>query len=197
MGSGVGDFGWRACRGPRAGVLKDLGLAAEVEAEGAIGRVWLLPAGYRRRTGGAILAHRLDPGTGRDDTLRHVEPDFAPLVDQPGRDIFVGLVDVAVQQLEAEAIGPRLLQQPPRLGPRFLDVGPEPGNLPQLRSGRRQRRAGKDEAADGVHNGDRGERRANGRSRGSVRGAAEGRRTEASGGLASPGWQCSNRSLGP
>src|SRR5262249_61698207 len=25
MGSGVGDFGWRACRGPRAGVLKDLG----------------------------------------------------------------------------------------------------------------------------------------------------------------------------
>jgi len=55
------------------------------------------------------LAHCLDPGTGRDDTLRHVEPDFAPLVDQPGRDIFVGLVDLAVQQLEAEAIGPRLL----------------------------------------------------------------------------------------
>src|SRR5215472_15659653 len=25
MGSGVGDFGWRACHGPRAGVLKDLG----------------------------------------------------------------------------------------------------------------------------------------------------------------------------
>src|SRR6516225_6912443 len=25
MDSGVGDFGWRACRGPRAGVLKDLG----------------------------------------------------------------------------------------------------------------------------------------------------------------------------
>ena len=25
MGSGVGDCGWRACRGPRAGVLKDLG----------------------------------------------------------------------------------------------------------------------------------------------------------------------------
>ena len=47
MGRVVGDFGWRACRGPGAGVLKDLGLAA-------IGRVWLLPAGYRRRTGGAI-----------------------------------------------------------------------------------------------------------------------------------------------
>src|SRR5215471_980577 len=31
-------------------------LAAEVEAEGAIGRVWLLPAGYRRRTGGAMRA---------------------------------------------------------------------------------------------------------------------------------------------
>src|SRR5215467_5073061 len=60
MGSGVGDFGWRACRGPRAGVLKDLGfgvLAAEVEDEGAIGRVWLLPAGYRRRrTGRAMRA---------------------------------------------------------------------------------------------------------------------------------------------
>ena len=25
MGGGVGDLGWRACRGPRAGVLKDLG----------------------------------------------------------------------------------------------------------------------------------------------------------------------------
>src|SRR6516162_3691810 len=31
-------------------------LAAEVEAEGAIGRVWLLPAGYRCRTGGAMGA---------------------------------------------------------------------------------------------------------------------------------------------
>jgi hypothetical protein len=31
-------------------------LAAEVEAEGAIGRVWLLPAGYRRWTGGAMGA---------------------------------------------------------------------------------------------------------------------------------------------
>src|SRR5215471_13688159 len=29
-------------------------LAAEVEDEGAIGRVWLLPAGYRRRAGGAM-----------------------------------------------------------------------------------------------------------------------------------------------
>jgi hypothetical protein len=29
-------------------------LAAEVEAEGAIGRVWLLPAGYRGRTGRAM-----------------------------------------------------------------------------------------------------------------------------------------------
>src|SRR5215471_7946823 len=31
-------------------------LAAEVEDEGAIGRVWLLPAGYRRRTGRAMRA---------------------------------------------------------------------------------------------------------------------------------------------
>jgi len=33
MGSGVGDFGWRACRGPRAGVLEDLGF-------GGRGRGW-------------------------------------------------------------------------------------------------------------------------------------------------------------
>ena len=51
---------------------------------------------------------------------------MAPLVDQPDADIFVGLVDVAVQQLELQVLGPGLLQQALRLGARFFDVGPNP-----------------------------------------------------------------------
>ena len=62
-------------------------------------------------------AHRFEPRPGRLDTLGYVQPDLAPLVDQPGRDVFVGLVDIAVEQLEGEPLGPRLLQQAPRLGP--------------------------------------------------------------------------------
>ena len=54
---------------------------------------------------------------------------------------------------------PGLLQQPLRLGPRLLDVGPKPGELLQFLLGRRQRRAGKDDAADRVHIGDLGELR--------------------------------------
>ena len=73
--------------------------------------------------------------------------------------IFVGLVDVAVQQLEAEPLGAGLLQQPLRLGARLLDVGPEPGDLLQLLLGRGQRRAGEDDAADRMHVGDLGQRR--------------------------------------
>ena len=77
------------------------------------------------------------PRAGRQHPLRHLEADLAPFVDQPGADIFVGLVDVAVQQLEAEALGAGLLQQPLGFGPRLLDVGPVPGELLQLVLGRR------------------------------------------------------------
>ena len=74
--------------------------------------------------------------------------------------IFVGLVDIAVEQLEAEPLGSRLLQQPLRLGARFLDVGPvtRPA-VSQLLLGRGQRRAREDDAADRLHVGDLGERR--------------------------------------
>ena len=70
------------------------------------------------------VAHRVEPGTGRHDLLRYMQPDLAPLVDQPGRDVFVGLVDVAVEEFEGEPLGPGLLQQPLGLFPRLLDVGP-------------------------------------------------------------------------
>ncbi len=104
-------------------------------------------------------AQRVEERTGRQHALRDLEPDLAPLVDHPGGDILVGLVDVAVHQLEFEPLGARLLQQALRLGARFLDVGPEPGDLLQLLLGRRQRRAREDDAADRVHGGDLGERR--------------------------------------
>ena len=94
------------------------------------------------------VAHRLEPGPGRHDPLLDLQSDLAPLVDQPGRDVFEGLVDIAVEKLEGEPLGPGLLQQPPRLGPRLFDVGPEPGDLLQLLFGRRQWRAGEDDPAD-------------------------------------------------
>jgi hypothetical protein len=45
-----------------------------------------------------------------------VQADLAPLVDQPNPEIFVRLIDVVVHQLEGEAFGACLFQQPPRLG---------------------------------------------------------------------------------
>jgi len=57
MGSGVGDFGWRACGGPRAGVLKDLGFAGR-------GRGW----GCHRQSvavaGGISSSDRRSDGSG-------------------------------------------------------------------------------------------------------------------------------------
>jgi hypothetical protein len=37
-----------------------------------------------------------------------VQANLAPLIDQPNPKIFVWLIDVAVDQLEAEAFGARL-----------------------------------------------------------------------------------------
>ena len=62
---------------------------------------------------------------GRHHFLRHLEPDLAPFVDDPGGNVFVGLIDVAVQQLESEPLGAGFLQQPLRLGARLLDIGPD------------------------------------------------------------------------
>ena len=95
----------------------------------------------------------------RHDALRHAQPDFAPLVDQPRRYELVGLIDVAVEQLEGESLGSRRLQQAPRLGARFLDVWPVARQRLELGAGGRQRRAGKYDAAHRVHVGDFGQRR--------------------------------------
>src|SRR5579884_2311480 len=102
------------------------------------------------------LAHRVEPWAGRHDLLRHMQPDLAPLVDDPGRDILVGLIHVAVEQLERQTLGAGFFEQPPRLGARLLDVGPITRELLQLFLGRRQRRAGVDDAADGLHDSDLG-----------------------------------------
>src|SRR6266404_2781486 len=102
------------------------------------------------------VPHRLEPGTRRQDALRDVEPDLAPLIDHPGRVILVGLVDVAIHQLEGEPLGAGLLQESLRLRPRFVDVGPEPGHLFQLCLVRCQRRARESDAADSPHIGNSG-----------------------------------------
>ena len=77
-------------------------------------------------------AHRVGPRSGGHHPLRHLQADLAPFVDEPSPDVFIGLIDVAVQQFETETLGPGLLQQAPGFRPRFLDVGPETGELLQL-----------------------------------------------------------------
>jgi len=57
MGSGVGDFGWRACRGPRAGVLKDLGF-------GGRGRGWGCHRQNVAVAGGISSSDRRSDGSG-------------------------------------------------------------------------------------------------------------------------------------
>ncbi|HEV8031867.1 MAG TPA: hypothetical protein VGP42_12695 [Stellaceae bacterium] len=88
-----------------------------------------------------------------------MQPDLAPFVDEPGADVFVGLVDIAVQQLEGQSLGARLLQQARRLGPGLLEIRPKAGDLLQLVLRRGQRGAGKDDAADSMNVSDLGERR--------------------------------------
>ena len=41
-------------------------------------------------------AQRLVPRARRHRPLGHLQSDLAPFVDQPGADVFVGLIDVAV-----------------------------------------------------------------------------------------------------
>ena len=54
-------------------------------------------------------AHRIEPRPGRQHPLRHMQSDLAPLVDDPDSVVFVGLIDIAVQKLEAEPFGTRFL----------------------------------------------------------------------------------------
>src|ERR1700730_4083723 len=55
------------------------------------------------------VAHRLEPWTDRHDALRDVESDLAPLVYEPGADIFEGLVEITVQTARKRAPRPRPL----------------------------------------------------------------------------------------
>jgi hypothetical protein len=78
------------------------------------------------------VAHRLEPWPGGQHPLLHLQSNFAPLVDKPGRHVFEGLIDVAVEELEGKPLGPGILQQSPRFGPRLVDIRPEPGDLFQF-----------------------------------------------------------------
>src|SRR5580704_10958428 len=81
-------------------------------------------------------AHCFEIWTCRHHALGDVDTDLAPLVDHPSGIVFIGLVDIAVQQLKAEPFGAGVLQETLRLRTRLLDVGRKPGDLLQLLLGR-------------------------------------------------------------
>src|SRR3984893_3268780 len=99
-------------------------------------------------------AQRLAKGPGRHHPLSYLYADLAPLVDDPKGIELVGLIDIAVEQLESQPLGACFLQQPPRLGPRLFYVRPVAGQLLQFCSGRGQPGAGKRDAADRLHDRD-------------------------------------------
>jgi hypothetical protein len=74
-------------------------------------RILSTPAQSQERTVGDALGARGPSGT----TLCRVQPDLAPLVDEPSSDVFEGLVDIAVQQLETETLRSGRFQETPRL----------------------------------------------------------------------------------
>src|SRR6202040_549600 len=83
-------------------------------------------------------AQRLAKGPGRHHPLSYLYADLAPLVDDPKGIELVGLIDIAVEQLESQPLGACFLQQPPRLGPRLFYVRPVAGQLLQFCPGRRK-----------------------------------------------------------
>jgi hypothetical protein len=96
-------------------------------------------------------AHCFEIWTCRHHALGDVDADLAPLVDHPSGIVFIGLVDIAVQQLKAELFGASVVQETLRLRTRLLDVGRKPRDLLQLFLGRGERRAGKDDSANRMH----------------------------------------------
>ena len=105
------------------------------------------------------LAQRRVVRRGLDHLLLHVQADAAPLVDQPDAQRLVRHRDAAIRERELEAVGHAgFLQQPPRLGARFFDVGPVAGELVQLLRRRRERRAGHLHAGHRLDDRDLGER---------------------------------------
>src|SRR5712691_10795071 len=84
-----------------------------------LGIPWPLAAETTSKSPRRIASSQGPVGAIRCVTLT---PIFLPFIDQPSADIFIGLVDVAVQQLEAEPLGAGLFQQPFCFGARLLDV---------------------------------------------------------------------------
>ena len=105
------------------------------------------------------VAQRFEPRPRRQYPLGYAQSDLAPLVDDPDSIIFIGLIDVAVEQFEAERLGSGFFEQAPRLGPRLLDIRPVTGDLLQLLLGRGERRAGEGDPADRMYDRDLGQLR--------------------------------------
>src|SRR3954454_18932924 len=59
-----------------------------------------------------------------------MQPDLAPLIDEPDADGLIWLVDAARRQFETQVLGAGLLQQSFCPGARILDIGPIPRNPP-------------------------------------------------------------------
>ena len=61
--------------------------------------------------------------------MRDLEADLAPLIDDPGAAIFVGLINVAVEEFKAKVFRAGFLQQALRFDTRLLDIGRIAGEL--------------------------------------------------------------------
>src|SRR5262245_21039381 len=107
------------------------------QVEIGLDRVAALRVAGDREVTGPKLGHVLRR---LDGLHRRVEPDLAPLVDEPDPDRLVGHGHPAVHEREGETLGhPGFLEQALGLGPRFLDVAPVSGELLQLIRRRRLR----------------------------------------------------------
>jgi hypothetical protein len=106
----------------------DLLGALKICVIGGVDRAWQVSLDVEERVDDALavaghthveiaVAKRFEPWPGGYDALRDLEPDLAPLVDDPGPIILVGLIDIPVEQLKAEPFGPGILQETLSLGP--------------------------------------------------------------------------------
>ena len=70
-------------------------------------------AGEHLEVAGAL---RIKKRAGWHDLLRDLEADLAPFVHQPSADVLVGLIDVAVEQLERQVLLTCFFEEASRLG---------------------------------------------------------------------------------
>ena len=101
-----------------------------------------------------LFTHRVIERGRRQDVLRYFQADLLELVDEPSAHHAVRLVHAAVEEHELETLRARFLEQPSRLGPGLIDIGPIAGDLRELFFRRRQGVAREDNAADRLHDGD-------------------------------------------